>query len=190
MPQFAISRWFPVNHTKKQVLWITYPRKSDCAQHSGCVGMSGYELNSRWKELEADGFLIKEVRDKDPRGGAGRGQGRPARNIETHSIKINKKVHERIAAYVAELPRINDRTVSIQDFLSDAIRQTKDWQALAPEIKTWGEPWKHVTVEQNAYQALDQIIKNLKVVRQDIYVNRSNVLCAIALAAIENRRRR
>lgn len=142
--------------------------------------MSGYELNSQWKEMESQGYTIKQVREKDPRGGAGRGQGRPARNVSTHSIKINQSVHEAISTQVARLRRSSGRSISIQDYLTERILKLEDWQAIAPEVRSWGEPWKHVTIEQAAYDRLQQIVEQVKAVRQDLYVNRSNVLCAIA----------
>jgi hypothetical protein len=181
--RFAATRFYPVDETNKIVYRDSQATKSACADFLNCTGVSGDRLNRDWKRLTEQGFKTKRLH-KDPRGGAGRGQGRPKNAEESNAVKLRLAAadHDRLKRQVVSLRRATGRVISIQDYGSKLILEA-DLNAIVPEVQSLRGDVLITTINPDADAQLEALLERIKSLRQDVRVSRGAVFGAIVRVA-------
>ena len=133
---FAATRFYPVDETAKIIYRDSQATKADCAAFPNCTGMSGDRLNRSWQHFTAQGFKTKRLQ-RDRRGGAGRGQGRHKKEIESNPSKLRlaSTDYELLKKHVLDLRRATGRAISIQDYGSKLVMEA-DWNLIVPKVQS------------------------------------------------------
>jgi hypothetical protein len=183
--KFARTRYYPVDHGNK-LIWLEATLRKGMAEsaHPRCVGILGAELADNWTLYQAQGYQTQEPGHQERRGGRREGAGRPFVGIKTKRLKINQTVHDKLLTKVEQRQASSGKYISVQEYASGIVLNLPDWQEIVPHIQPWGEPWAWVSLTKASYDELGGLVKKIKPLRTDAYVNLSNVFCAIVLRDI------
>jgi hypothetical protein len=177
--KFASSRYYPVDTQKKRVYLDTHSTKLECASVEGCFGMSGTLLNQKWKQLETEGYTVTRS-SPDPRGGAGRGQGRKPNPvpIETCKLKVTEGSFTALKKQAAEVKRKSGRHVTQQDLASSLILEV-DRNLVIAAVETTPSTTRQITITEAADKRLEQLVVAIAKVKPDLNAHRAMVFAAV-----------
>jgi hypothetical protein len=137
-------------------------------------------------------------REEKPKqsGGYRPGAGRKFKGVPTEKIRINKTVSEKLKSHVDWLVKTGGKFISQQDYASKAILKyasscSKDEsliQEVAVDITPSSAPWGTLTITQEAYNELEQLVAKIEPLTP-VYTNLSNVFTVIILKEIRTQKK-
>ncbi|AUB37501.1 hypothetical protein COO91_03446 [Nostoc flagelliforme CCNUN1] len=137
-------------------------------------------------------------REEKPKqiGGYRPGAGRKYKGVPTEKIRINKTVSEKLKSHVDWLVKTGGKFISQQDYSSKAILKyasslSKDEsliQELAADITPSSAPWGTLTITQEAYKELENLVTKIEPITP-VYTNLSNVFTVIILKEIKTQKK-
>ena len=174
---FATTRYYPVNDAQKLIFLNTCRTASECRHIAGCRGVLGSILSQDWPKLTRAGYRIVR-QGKDPRGGPGRGQGRPRKEVPFKPVQI--KVSEQTRQQTAQLYKISDGSQTLQEFTSSLVLNAKK-KDLVQLLKGPSQPTGNLQllVSEGASNHLKQMAEDLSKLPELGKVTKARLLAAI-----------